>query len=157
METIKIYCDGACKGNTGNGVGGWGVFSDDLAIELYGGNPSTTNNRMEIQAVIETFIYLMKHRLKDRKNPKANNEQYIIYTDSNYVVKGMNEWIHGWERKNYKDVKNDDLWRTMFKLKQHFKDVVFLEWVKGHSGIRGNEIADQLANKGCQDVIHGKI
>lgn len=159
MDKISIYCDGACKGNntSSSSHGGWGVYSKEMNIELYGGSLDTTNNRMELQAVIEAFTYLLKTRLIDKKNPKLNNEVYTIYSDSNYVIKGINEWIYGWHKKDYKDVKNDDLWRILYKLKLHFKDVVYFEWVKGHSGNIGNEYADKLANRGCDKVKYGSI
>ena len=141
---IEIYADGACKGNPG--PGGWGAWLsyDGREKELFGGDPSTTNNRMELTAVIRALEAL--------KRPcKAK-----IYTDSIYVQKGITEWIHGWKLRNWrtsdkKPVKNDDLWRELDQLAQQHQ--IEWHWVKGHAGHAGNERADQLANRGVETLL----
>ena len=136
---IEIYSDGACKGNPGRG--GWGALlnSGIHRKELFGGEMETTNNRMELTAVIES--------LKALKKPS----EVRIYTDSQYVKKGVQEWMVGWKARGWrtadkKPVKNVDLWQTLEPLlAQH--DIEW-RWVKGHSGNPGNERADELANMG---------
>jgi ribonuclease HI len=131
-----MYTDGACSGNPG--PGGWGalLLFGDHRRELSGGDPDTTNNRMELQAVIEG-VKALKRRVP-----------VTIYTDSTYVMKGMTEWIEGWKAKGWKTaarkpVKNEDLWRELDDvLAGH--DVQW-RWVKGHAGDPGNEAADALA------------
>lgn len=143
-QWIEIYADGACKGNPG--PGGWGAWLsyDGREKELYGGDPSTTNNRMELTAVIRALEAL--------KRPcKAK-----VYTDSVYVQKGITEWIHGWKLRNWrtsdkKPVKNDDLWRELDHLAQQHQ--IEWHWVKGHAGHAGNERADQLANRGVESLL----
>jgi ribonuclease HI len=139
---IDIYTDGACKGNPG--VGGWGALmvSGAQQKELFGGEPMTTNNRMELTAVIRAL-----EALKRRSTVR-------VHTDSQYVQQGISSWIHGWKRKNWRTaggtpVKNVDLWKTLDALAtQH--DVQWL-WVKGHAGHPGNERADALANRGIHE------
>ena len=138
-----MYADGACKGNPG--VGGWGVWLKAGSHEktLCGGEALTTNNRMELTAVIQGLQAL--------KRPS----QVRIYTDSSYVQKGMTEWIHGWKQKQWrtadkKPVKNADLWQTLDALVQ--PHAIEWIWVKGHAGNAGNERADQLANEGVRSV-----
>ena len=136
---VEIYADGACKGNPG--PGGWGVL---LRVgvrekEMCGGEPQTTNNRMELTAVIEGLASL-----------KARSE-VRVYTDSQYVQKGISEWIHSWKRRGWltadkKPVKNADLWRKLEET-ANGHDVKWF-WVKGHAGHPENERADALANKG---------
>ncbi len=141
MKVVTIYADGACKGNPG--AGGWGAWLHAGAVEreIFGGEANTTNNRMELRAVIEALATLKR------------DCDVIVYTDSSYVQKGISEWIHGWKRNGWrtadkKPVKNDDLWRTLDVLAQQHR--VDWRWVKGHSGHPGNERADALANKGVE-------
>ena len=144
MKTVIIYTDGACRGNPG--PGGWGVyiqFNEDEK-ELYGGNPETTNNQMEMQAALEA----LKH-LKDK------DEVIELYTDSNYLRQGITEWIHKWKKNNWrtaakKPVANRDLWIEISDLDE--KMTVQWNWVKGHAGDPGNERADELANIGAESV-----
>ena len=143
MNQVQIYTDGACKGNPG--VGGWGVLMRYGSHEktLYGGEPATTNNRMELMAVIEGLRALKRPCTVD------------IYTDSKYVMQGMSEWISGWKARGWKTaskqaVKNDDLWKTLDAL-LHTHDLSW-HWVKGHAGHADNERADELANRGVASV-----
>ena len=135
---IQIFTDGACKGNPG--IGGWGVLIkySDISNELKGFQSETTNNRMELIAVIEG--------LKTIKEG-ANIE---LITDSKYVKNGIKQWIvnwknNGWKTASKKPVKNIDLWKELDELVQNFS--IEWKWVKGHSGNLGNERADQLANE----------
>lgn len=131
-QKLVIYSDGACKGNPG--VGGWGaiLIYGETEKEINGYAENTTNNRMELSAVIEA--------LKILKRPC----EIVIYTDSQYVKRGMTEWLPGWIQKNWKNVKNPDLWQELLALsRQHQID---WQWVRGHNGDKYNERADQLAN-----------
>mgnify|MGYP001187904962 FL=1 len=139
---INIYTDGACKGNPG--PGGWGalIIENGVENEIYGGEGNTTNNRMEIMAVI------MALRSIDKKS------EITVFTDSTYVQKGINEWIdkwkiNGWRTSNRKDVKNKDLWVQLDSLNSKIR--VNWMWVKGHSGHPENDRADFLANQGVLD------
>lgn len=141
---IEIYADGACKGNPG--PGGWGAWLSYAGHEkeLWGGEMETTNNRMELTAVIRALEALK------RQCPVK------IYTDSAYVQKGITEWVHGWKIRNWmtsdkKPVKNVDLWKSLDTLVQQHE--VEWIWVKGHAGNAGNERADALANKGVDEVL----
>ena len=143
MKTVNIYTDGACRGNPG--VGGWGVYIEygETTKELYGGDKLTTNNKMELTAAIKGLEAL---------NSKC---QVNLITDSKYVMDGINSWINGWKKNNWKnsqkkDVKNKDLWVQLDKLNS-YHDVKW-SWVKGHSGHFQNEKADQLANKGIDNL-----
>ena len=146
MSTVEIYADGACKGNPG--VGGWGVLMrfGGTERELFGGEANTTNNRMELMAVIEALGALKRECAA------------VVYTDSSYVQKGISEWIHGWKRNGWKTadkkpVKNADLWLKLDGLAaQHRID---WRWVKGHAGHPDNERADALANLGVELVRKG--
>ena len=142
-ERVVIYTDGACKGNPG--PGGWGAWLRWGAHEkeLFGGDPSTTNNRMELTAVIESLA-LLKRRTS-----------VAIYTDSSYVKDGITSWIHGWKKRGWKTadgkpVKNVELWQRIDALAQLHR--VDWRWVKGHAGDPGNERADQLANRGIDTL-----
>jgi ribonuclease HI len=143
IEIIDIWADGGCRGNPG--PGGWGVLlrRGTHEKELWGGERDTTNNRMELTAVIRA-LEAMKRPVKAR-----------IHTDSQYVQKGISEWIHGWKRNGWKTaakqpVKNADLWQQLDALaKQHQLEWL---WVKGHAGDPGNERADMLANRGIDEL-----
>jgi len=147
-DVVDIYADGACKGNPG--PGGWGALlrSGGREREMFGGEPQTTNNRMELTAVIEGLV-----SLKQRSTVR-------VYTDSQYVQKGISEWIHSWKRRGWKTadkkpVKNEDLWRRLDEV-AHMHDVEWF-WVKGHAGHPENERADMLANKGIpQASVDGR-
>lgn len=144
MELIEIFADGACKGNPG--PGGWGAWLryGKHEKELFGGEPETTNNRMELTAVIRA--------LEQLKRPS----QVRVATDSQYVQKGMTEWIQGWKARGWKTankepVKNADLWRLLEEAANRHQ--IEWVWVKGHAGHEGNERADALANKGVEMVL----
>ena len=141
---VEIYTDGACKGNPG--VGGWGAILrfGGTEKELFGGVANTTNNRMEMTAVIEALRSL------------SRSCDAVVFTDSSYVQKGISEWIHGWKRNGWKTsdkkpVKNADLWQTLDQLASGHK--IEWRWVKGHAGHPENERADQLANRGVDAVL----
>ncbi len=143
MKTVIIYTDGACRGNPG--PGGWGVLIKygEKSKEFYGGEVSTTNNRMELTAAIEAL----------KKITEPCN--IIINTDSKYVLQGIEEWIHNWKKRgwkgsNKKSVKNTDLWKELDELRDEHN--IKWKWVKGHSGDLGNETADMLANRGIDEL-----
>ena len=141
-----VYCDGACKGNqnAGGGPGGWGVLLKNAAktetlAEKFGGARGTTNNKMELTVAIEALKLL------------EEGQAVEIFTDSQYVQKGLSEWMAGWKRRNWKTaggdpVKNVELWKEFDALASKRK--VTLTWVRGHNGDPGNERADELANMG---------
>ncbi|WP_028449913.1 MULTISPECIES: ribonuclease HI [Chitinibacter] len=140
---VEIYTDGACKGNPG--PGGWGAYLRYGAHEkeLCGGEAHTTNNRMELLAVISALAALTRHC------------EVTIHTDSQYVKNGIESWIHGWKRNGWKTadkkpVKNEDLWRALDE--QVARHAVQWRWVKGHAGNPGNERADALANQGVAQI-----
>ncbi|MDO9451293.1 MAG: ribonuclease HI [Stagnimonas sp.] len=149
MKNVVIHTDGACRGNPG--PGGWGarlVFGAHVR-ELCGGEPDTTNNRMEMTAVIEALAAL--------KRPCA----VTLYLDSEYVRKGNTEWIHGWKARGWRTaakapVKNVDLWQKLDALVESSGHRIDWRWVKGHAGDPGNERADGLANKGVERAL-GRI
>jgi ribonuclease HI len=145
LNQVQIYTDGACKGNPG--PGGWGAWLKSGASEkeLFGGEPATTNNRMELRAVIEALSAL--------KRPC----KVALYLDSQYVRMGITEWIRGWKAKGWRTaakqpVKNEDLWRELDKLVSESGHQIEWHWVKGHAGDPGNERADALANKGVEQA-----
>jgi ribonuclease HI len=144
LPQIVIYTDGACKGNPG--PGGWGVVlrSGNHEKHLHGGEKHTTNNRMEMSAVI--------FALKALKQPSSVE----LWTDSQYVQKGVTEWLQGWKQRGWKTaakspVKNADLWQELDALIPNHE--IAGHWVKGHAGHPGNELADQLANKGVEEFL----
>jgi len=149
LNEVVIYTDGACKGNPG--PGGWGAWLKSGATEkeLFGGELNTTNNRMELTAVIEGLAAL--------KRPC----KVILYLDSQYVRMGITEWIRGWKAKGWRTstkqpVKNVELWQKLDKLVAEGGHLIEWRWVKGHSGDVGNERADMLANKGVDKAL-GRI
>ena len=143
MERIKIYTDGACRGNPGKG--GWGVFiiNGQESKKIFGGKIETTNNEMELTAAIKGLEFFNSPTDLD------------LYTDSKYVMDGINDWIHnwkknGWKTANKKPVKRSNLWIELDKLNK-FHDVKWY-WIKGHSGDIGNDMADELANQGIDSL-----
>ncbi|MYM73553.1 MULTISPECIES: ribonuclease HI [Duganella] len=145
-DKVEIFTDGACKGNPG--LGGWGALlvAGNAEKEICGGARDTTNNRMELQAVIEALTVL--------KRPCT----VVLHTDSQYVQKGISEWIHGWKARGWKTaskepVKNEDLWKALDAAQQMHN--VEWRWVRGHNGHPGNERADMLANRGVE-VARGR-
>lgn len=143
MKHVVIYTDGACRGNPG--PGGWGavLFYGDHKKIISGSEKLTTNNRMELMAAIGALT-----ALKD-------SCKIDLYTDSQYVQKGISEWIHGWKKKNWKkadktDVKNADLWQMLDK--EVVRHEVKWHWVRGHNGHPENELADAIANKAIDDM-----
>jgi ribonuclease HI len=144
MDKIDIFTDGACKGNPG--PGGWGALmvTGEHEKELFGGELNTTNNRMELKAVIEALSSLTRPC------------EVIVHTDSQYVQKGISEWIHGWKARGWKTaakapVKNVDLWQALDAAQARHQ--IQWRWVRGHSGHVGNERADLLANRGVESVL----
>ncbi len=144
--TVEIYTDGACRGNTG--PGGWGALltAGKRRKEMHGGEAETTNNRMELTAVIEALNAL-------------NGEQKVtLYTDSKYVMDGITRWIDNWKKRGWKTsakkpVKNQDLWIALDEARQ--RHTIDWRWVKGHAGDPGNERADELANRGIDELSRG--
>ncbi|HUO81702.1 MAG TPA: ribonuclease HI [Gammaproteobacteria bacterium] len=146
MSRVEIYTDGACRGNPG--PGGWGALlrHGGRERELYGGEPLTTNNRMELTAAIRA-LEALKRRC-----------DVILYTDSQYLRNGINEWLAGWKQRNWrtaarKPVKNADLWQALDALVSRH-DVEW-RWVRGHAGVDGNLRADRLANLGIDSLPPG--
>ena len=143
QQAVTIFTDGACKGNPG--PGGWGAilrFKGEER-EMFGGDPATTNNRMEMTAVIEA--------LQSLKRPC----RVTVYTDSQYVQKGITEWIASWKRRGWRTaskdpVKNVDLWKRLDELAAGHR--ISWHWVRGHDGHVENERADELANRGVESV-----
>jgi ribonuclease HI len=142
-KQVEIFTDGACKGNPG--PGGWGAVLRFQGREksLYGGEPLTTNNRMELRAAIEALTAL--------KEPC----EVVLTTDSQYVRKGITEWMPQWKRRGWRTaakepVKNADLWQLLDA--QNQRHSISWHWVKGHSGHRENELADALANRGIAEL-----
>jgi ribonuclease HI len=142
-QNIEIYTDGACRGNPG--PGGWGalLIAGPHQKTLHGGEAETTNNRMELTAAIEAL------------NSVRERAAIVIYTDSKYVMDGINEWLPNWKRRGWKTaakkpVKNQDLWQALDAATERH-DIRWV-WVKGHAGDPGNEMADQLANRGIDEL-----
>lgn len=143
MKKVEIFTDGACRGNPG--PGGWGALLHFQGKEkqLYGGQQATTNNRMELVAAIKALAAL--------KEPC----EVVLTTDSEYVRQGISSWLENWKKRGWKTaakkpVKNVDLWQQLDA--ETARHTVSWKWVKGHSGHRGNEIADQLANRGIDEL-----
>ncbi len=142
-QTVEIYTDGACRGNPG--PGGWGVLliAGKHQKTLHGGERETTNNRMELTAAIEAL------------NALKGQSRVILYTDSKYVMDGINDWMPNWKKRGWKTaarkpVKNKDLWQALDDaVGRHDLD---WRWVKGHDGNPGNEMADELANRGIDEL-----
>ena len=142
-KTIEIYTDGACRGNPG--PGGWGavLIAGKHRKELFGGEPETTNNRMELTAAIEAL------------NVLKGSRSVLLHTDSKYVMQGITEWMANWKKRGWKTaskqpVKNQDLWMALDEaIGRH--DIQW-KWVKGHAGNQGNEDADALANRGIDEL-----
>ena len=140
QQNIIIHGDGACRGNPG--IGGWGAIinNENTCQEIYGFDPHTTNNRMELKAIIEA-LKILQH------------EAHIItvYTDSEYVQKGMSIWIKSWKIKAWRNVKNPELWQELDRLAS--KHTIHWKWVRGHSGDIMNERADKLANIAIDEYL----
>jgi ribonuclease HI len=143
VSTVVIFTDGACRGNPG--PGGWGalLWMEGAEKELWGGEKNTTNNRMELTAVIRALEAL--------KRPVAAR----VHTDSQYVQKGISEWIRNWKKNGWrtaekKPVKNADLWQRLDEVSSRH-EIAWI-WVKGHAGHPGNERADQLARRGIDEL-----
>jgi ribonuclease HI len=144
MENIQIYTDGGCRGNPG--VGGWGVLLQYNGKQktLKGNSKLTTNNQMELTAIIKALQSL-----------KKNTVAIDLWTDSKYAIDGINNWIQNWKKNNWKtaakkDVKNKELWQELDALNEKF--TINWHWVKGHSGNAGNEIVDGLANQAMDEL-----
>jgi ribonuclease HI len=142
MSIVTIHTDGACSGNPG--PGGWGAILEwnGHRKEICGGEPDTTNNRMEMMAAIMALEAM-----------KKNHHDIVLITDSGYLRDGITKWIHGWKRRGWKtadkkDVKNVDLWQRLDLLAQNHK--IDWRWVRGHTGDPGNERADELARQGLE-------
>jgi ribonuclease HI len=143
LKSVEVFTDGACRGNPG--PGGWGALLryGERERKMWGGDPETTNNRMELTAAIEA--------LRALKEPC----RVTLTTDSEYVRKGITEWLDNWKRRNWrtaakKPVKNVDLWQALDEQAQRHQ--IRWHWVKGHSGHPENEIADELANRGIDEL-----
>jgi ribonuclease HI len=146
-EIVEIFTDGACKGNPG--VGGWGALlrTKGKEREMYGGEAHTTNNRMELMGAIAALEVLSRPC------------HIRLHTDSKYVQQGISEWVHAWKQRGWKTsskqpVKNEDLWRRLDEAVGRHK--IEWIWLKGHAGHTENERADQLANRGVEEILNGK-
>jgi ribonuclease HI len=142
-KIVEIYTDGACRGNPG--AGGWGVLliSGSRRKTLHGGEPETTNNRMELTAAIEALGALSGRR------------SVVLHTDSKYVMDGLTQWLPNWKSRGWKTaarkpVKNKDLWQALDEAAD--KHDITWKWVRGHDGNAGNEAADELANRGIDEL-----
>ena len=143
-QVIEIYTDGACRGNPG--PGGWGalLIAGKHQKTMHGGEADTTNNRMELTAAIEALNALKGH------------SNVILHTDSKYVMDGINEWMPNWKKRGWKTaakkpVKNKDLWQALDEATSRHD--IDWRWVKGHNGNPGNEMADELANRGIDELL----
>ena len=143
MNQVEIFTDGACRGNPG--IGGWGALIREADSEnlIYGGELNTTNNIMELTDAIKALEFLKV------------SSNVVITRDSKYVIQGITEWIHNWKERSWKTaskkpVLNKELWKELDRLTNLHS--VKWKWIKGHSGHRENEIADQLANKGIDEL-----
>lgn len=143
ITKLEIYTDGACRGNPG--PGGWGalLIAGERRKLMHGGAAESTNNRMELTAVIEAL------------NALQGKRKLTLYTDSKYVLDGINSWIEGWKARGWKTaakkpVKNQDLWEALDKARNRHD--IDWQWVKGHAGNKGNETADELANLGIDEL-----
>jgi ribonuclease HI len=147
---VILYTDGGCRGNPG-GIGGWGFLAINprtkQALERCGGEKDTTNNRMEMMAAIMALRSL-----------KKDGTRVQLFSDSNYLIQAMNEWVDGWKARGWKrkegPLKNVDLWQELDALRQRF--VITWTWVKGHAGNRGNEHVDQLTNQAMDALREGE-
>lgn len=146
-KLVKIFTDGACRGNPG--IGGWGavLYYDQHEKQIYGAAAETTNNRMELTAAIAALAALKR------------SCTVVLTTDSNYVKKGMTEWLADWKKRGWKTaskkpVKNEDLWKRLDQ--EVARHQVKWEWIKGHAGHKENELADQLANKAIDELLENK-
>lgn len=148
VDKVYLYCDGGCRGNQEkNNVGGWGVLLQykEHEKELYGGAINTTNNKMELTSVIEGL-----KAIKNKTIP------VVVVMDSQYVIKGITEWVRNWVKNNWrtiqkKPVENKELWQELLDLKSQFANIEFQQ-VRGHAGHPGNERADKLANKAMDEI-----
>jgi ribonuclease HI len=138
--TIEIFTDGACRGNPG--PGGWGalLIAGDRRKTMHGGEPETTNNRMELTAAL---------------NALNGSRKVVLHTDSKYVRDGITSWLHNWKKRNWKTadrkpVKNQDLWQALDEASGRHE--IEWKWVRGHTGVAGNEEADALANRGIDEL-----
>jgi ribonuclease HI len=146
-EIVEIYTDGACRGNPG--PGGWGalLIAGKHQRTLHGGERETTNNRMELTAAIEALNAL--------KGPR----QVLLHTDSKYVMDGINDWMPNWKKRGWKTsarkpVKNQDLWQALDEAITRHE--IKWNWVRGHTGVPGNEAADALANRGIDELTYDR-
>lgn len=148
MTRLEIYCDGGCRGNqTSANVGGWGAYLvwGERTLELYGGQPNTTNNKMELLGAIEGL-----RAVKNKDVPVD------VFVDSAYVLNGITQWVHGWIKKGWvnskkEPVANKELWLQLLDEKKKFSDITFHK-VKGHSDNVGNNMADALANRAMDEI-----
>lgn len=149
-QIFEVYTDGACSGNPG--PGGWGfviITPDGEEIRRNGGNRNTTtNNRMEMRAM----LYALRAIVKLNSMSKYQGVKWVVYTDSSYVHKGLTEWIHGWIGKNWRGVKNSDIWSHLWDVYNGMPADVTIKWVRGHADSYGNNLADTLAREGLEDV-----
>ena len=136
---MDVYTDGSCLENP-DGRGGWAVLilSNEYEVEIVGNNPSTTNNKMELQAVIEALEFI------------ENESDITIYSDSQYVIKGITDWIENWIRKDWKNVKNVELWKKLYILTRNRN--VKWEWVKAHANNKYNNRVDILARNAAKEL-----